>query len=83
MKATPPNIRALPGAVWQHRDRVPGGEWNDPTARTDIPKQRIRSIQGNTGKRLISEYRPPPNVGEAFYAYLRKHYIKRPDGDYR
>ena len=68
----PPNIRALPGAVWQHRDKMPGGEWNEQTARTDTPKQRIRSIQ----------YRPPPNVGEAFYAYLRTHYAKGAGGDY-
>ena len=78
----PPNIRALPGAVWQHRDRAPGGEWDDPTARTDIPKQRIRSIQGDRGKGLISEYRPPANVGNAFYAYLRKRYAKGAGGDY-
>ena len=99
----PPNIRAVPGAVWQHRERSPGcqdcakagwvrsyngdgkpmpactnpdpshgGEWSEPTARTDVPK-----------KRMVAEFRFPPARGDAFYKTLQKlGYRKNAAGDY-
>ena len=77
-----PNIRSLPDAVC-HRDKV-GEEWEAPVVRTDVPKTLIRSCQGDDGRTLISEYRPPRNVGDAFYKCLRKPgYSKGPEGDYR
>ena len=78
-----PNIRSLPDAVWVHRDKV-GWEWEAPVVRTDVPKTLIRSCQGVAGRTLISEYRPPRNVGDVFYTCLRKlSYSKGPEGDYR
>ena len=68
----PPNIRAVPGAVWQHRDRVPGGEWSEPVARTDVPK-----------KRMVAEFHFPPAHGDTFYKTLQKlGYRKNAEGDY-
>ena len=78
-----PYILPLPGAEWQHRDRLPGGEWSDPIARTDCPKVRVRSTFGRGGP-MQAEYRPPTNVGGDFYKTLCKlGYTKRPEGDYR
>ena len=77
-----PNIRSLSDAVWVHRDKV-GEEWEASVVRTDVPKTMIRSCQGDYGP-WISEYRPPSNVGDAFYKCLRKSgYSKGPEGDYR
>ena len=109
----PPNIRAIPGAVWQHRERSPGcqdcakagwvrsyngdgkpmpactnpdpshgGEWSEPVARTDMPKKRIVSTQGEDGP-MVTEFRPPPAHGDAFYKTLQKlGYRKNAVGDY-
>ena len=108
----PPNIRALPGAVWQHRDRVPGcqdcakagwvrsysgngdpspvcanpdsshgGEWSEPTARTDVPKKRVVSAQGYGP--MVAEFHFPPAHGDAFYRTLQTlGYRKNAAGDY-
>ena len=65
-----PNVHAAPGAVWLHRERVLGGEWSEPVARTDVPKQVIKS-EGR-GRRLTSEFRAPASVGDKFYATLRR-----------
>ena len=67
----PPNIRAVPGAVWLHRDRIPNGEWSEPVARTDVPKKRIVSTLGDDGP-MAAEFRFPPAHGDAFYRTLQK-----------
>ena len=67
-----PNVHTAPGAVWLHRKRLPGGEWSEPVARTDIPKQIIRSVGIDSWRRLVSEFRAPASVGDRFYATLRR-----------
>ena len=79
-------IRELPGAQWTRRTRVPGGKWEDEGIQSSkqFPKALVKSQDGDHGRILHTEYRPPANVGDKFYLTLRRlGYARNPlTGDY-
>lgn len=76
-----PNIRALEGAIWQAHHAI-----LQPPSDPDGWERELGPWQEGglaaDGCKPATAWKMPSGPGEAFYRYLRKHYLKGPTGDY-